>query len=119
MGLQSRQRDRVSLGWSQERLTRSLGMFLATAAAAIVFALSVTLITPTSAVAQDVPQNSNGSAAPPDASGGEPRRGDGDGGNSAAGNDTEGEPRTRRRWFPRPPSGPGCPFRERKLELIV
>lgn len=119
MSLQSRQRGRVSLGWSQERFTRPLGKVLATPVAATVFALSVTLVTPTSAGAQDAPQNSNGSPAAPDASGGEPRRGDGDGGNSAAGNDAEGEPRTRRRWFPRPPSGPGCPFRERKLELIV
>lgn len=122
MGRYSRPLPRTRLGWAddmspcQVKTVRLQGLALKTLCA-LSFGLLIAVAGVEIAKADsNTPSRSDGQQP---ATGAAPTENNGS--DAAEGSQSNGssEPRGQRRFSPRRPQGPGCPYRERKLELIV
>ncbi|MGH1419436.1 MAG: hypothetical protein ACRBCJ_11315 [Hyphomicrobiaceae bacterium] len=119
-----KQHERISLGWPKQWLM-GLSMKKFTVVLSVFFLTVLTgVVQPQLANSQNGWQNVGGShgggvGAPSGTQPGTGQSGANDGGDQAGDGEQNVQPTPRRRWIPRPPAGPGCPYRERQLELIV
>ena len=119
-----KQHERSSLGWSKQGLAGVLLTAVTAVSSALLLVVLTSVVQPQFAHAQAGGQRVGGTdgggvgSADRTAPGTE-QPGSNNGGDQAGDGEQSGQPAPRRRWIPRPPSGPGCPYRGRQLELIV